>query len=73
MSLHINVLIFLKNFLTFIKLKFKERSGFLDQAEVAYKLQIEAQNAANNAIIQLEQLINEEKELVRIGGKIIYF
>ena len=53
-------------------MKFKERSGFLDQAEVAYKLQVEAQNAANNAIIQLEQLINEEKELVIIENEIYY-
>ncbi len=44
----------------------KERSGYLDQVEVAYKLQVEAQNAAANAIKQFEEFLKEEEKIVII-------
>ena len=42
----------------------KERSGFLDQAEKAIKLQMEAQETAEKAIQQLEDFINEDAQIV---------
>ncbi|CAF0706283.1 unnamed protein product [Brachionus calyciflorus] len=43
----------------------QERSDFLDQAELAYKLQVQAQDAAENAIKQLEEFITEDAKLDR--------
>lgn len=43
----------------------QERSDYLDQAELAYKLQVEAQDAAENAIKQLEDFITEDAKLDR--------
>lgn len=43
----------------------QERSDFLDQAELAYKLQIQAQDAAEKAIKQLEEFITEDAKLDR--------
>jgi len=44
----------------------KERSGFLDKADLAYKLQKEAQDTAEKTIKQLEEFINEDAKLVNI-------
>ena len=44
----------------------QERSDLLDQAEAAIKLQKEAQIAAEKAVKNLEEYINEEAKLVRI-------
>lgn len=43
----------------------QERSDFLDQAELAYKLQVQAQDAAETAIKQLEEFITEDAKLDR--------
>lgn len=43
----------------------QERSDYLDQAELAYKLQVQAQDAAENAIKQLEDFITEDAKLDR--------
>lgn len=42
----------------------KERSDFLDKAEVAYQLQVQAQDAAEKAIKQLEEFITEDAKIV---------
>lgn len=47
----------------FLYLK-KERSDFLDKAEVAYQLQVQAQDTAERAIRQLEDFITEDAKLV---------
>jgi hypothetical protein len=46
--------------------KKKERSGYLETAETAYKLQVEAQHAAESAIKQLEEFMHEEEKLVSL-------
>lgn len=42
----------------------QERSGYLDKAEIAMKLQSEAQDTAEKAIRQLEEFIAEDARLV---------
>lgn len=42
----------------------KERSELMDQAELAFRLQVEAHNAAEQAIQQLEEYMIEEEKLV---------
>ena len=56
----------LKNILFGINFFSQERSGFLDQAEKAIKLQMEAQETAEKAIQQLEDFINEDSQIVLI-------
>ena len=47
----------------------QERSGFMDKAEVAYKLQVEAQATAEKAIRQLEEFIAEDAKLDRLNAE----
>ena len=48
-----------------IYLNIQERSDYLDKAEVAYQLQVQAQDTAEKAIRQLEDFISEDAQLVR--------
>ena len=42
----------------------KERSDFMDKAEIAMKLQKEAQETAEKTIKQLEEFINDDARIV---------
>jgi hypothetical protein len=60
----IMLLIFIE--LIYFKLTVKERSQFLEKADVAYKLQEQAEETAAKAIKQLEEFITEDAKIVNL-------